>query len=467
MKYFFILILSIIVLQACTEDEPELASYEERVTQAIEHLEDELTSPVNGWVLNYRPTNSSGVYFMLLNFNEDGSVRVQTDLSANEGEFYDQTITYRIDNALNLELIFDTYGAFHYLFELDQALFGAEFEFLYEGKDGDNLFFTSKSDINSPSTITLVPAGPGEASKLSYELAENINQFGGYIPDINYGAGVPSLGQRLYIVNENISIFWELDIPRRTINATRAGQGATIEEVFSSNPVDLNHFVGFTYQNGEIVLDEPISFTYSGSEYSISSISLVQLSPGGHEFCEGSGNVTPFYSGSIDGLGSIQLFQSPYNRNGEAFEVQEFVPYSINALFLFNAENESLLEDGSLATLFPDASGFILSYGYDNPDSEILPYSVGFTTEDEDGNSAIYMRNFEPTATIGNKATINLLDEYNFDTDSLPDVRIRLDQITDELFEGNEVFAYYGTIQGLEIITLYNPCNDYELLVVK
>ena len=177
--------------------------------------------------------------------------------------------------------------------------------------------------------------------------------------------------------------------------------------------------------------------------------------------------MTPFYSGSIDGLGSVQLFQSPYNRNGEAFEVQEFVPYSINALFLFNAENESLLEDGSLATLFPDASGFILSYGYDNPDSEILPYSVGFTTEDEDGNSAIYMRNFEPTATIGNKATINLLDEYNFDTDSLPDVRLRLDQITDELFEGNEVFAYYGTIQGLEIITLYNPCNDYELLVVK
>ena len=86
MKYFFILILSIIVLQACTEDEPELASYEERVTQAIENLEDELTSPVNGWVLNYRPTNSSGVYFMLLNFSEDGSVRVQTDLSANEGD---------------------------------------------------------------------------------------------------------------------------------------------------------------------------------------------------------------------------------------------------------------------------------------------------------------------------------------------------------------------------------------------
>ena len=77
------------------------------------------------------------------------------------------------------------------------------------------MFFTSKSDINSPSTITLVPAGPGEASKLSYELAENINQFGGYIPDINYGAGVPSLGQRLYIVNEDISIFWELDISKK------------------------------------------------------------------------------------------------------------------------------------------------------------------------------------------------------------------------------------------------------------
>ena len=104
-------------------------------------------SPSNGWKLEYKPTNQSGVFFMLLEFDED-EVRIQSDVAENSGEFFDHTIPWRVDNALGLELIYETYGVFHYLFELDAASFGAEFEWAFIEKAGDNLVFRSISDLS-------------------------------------------------------------------------------------------------------------------------------------------------------------------------------------------------------------------------------------------------------------------------------------------------------------------------------
>jgi hypothetical protein len=135
---FFILLFGLL---GCTEEENDLPSVEVRKSEAIEDLVDLLTDPINGWKIDYQPVDNAGIYFMVLQFNDDGEVRILSDVGANEGEFFDQTLTYRIDAALGLELILETYGVFHYLFELESANFGGEFEFVFVEGDDNKLIF--------------------------------------------------------------------------------------------------------------------------------------------------------------------------------------------------------------------------------------------------------------------------------------------------------------------------------------
>ena len=84
MKNFKYIVLGIVLLLvgACRNTEEELVfeqSADERAQAAITNLEQQLTAPANGWVLRYKPVPESGRYVVLLNFNEDGSVRIQTD----------------------------------------------------------------------------------------------------------------------------------------------------------------------------------------------------------------------------------------------------------------------------------------------------------------------------------------------------------------------------------------------------
>ena len=129
-----ILILFSLMLVSCEDDREDLPSFDERVSVAIADLTAELAAPNNGWRLDYQPTPDAGRFFILLDFDENGQVNIQSDLAVNDGEFFNQTIPYRIDNALGLELILETFGVFHYLFEQDQSRFGAEFEFIFKDK---------------------------------------------------------------------------------------------------------------------------------------------------------------------------------------------------------------------------------------------------------------------------------------------------------------------------------------------
>ena len=115
-NYYFLYILSFLFLFSCDEDSPEdLPTVEERVSTAVGNLRNELTAPANGWILDYQPNASSGFYKMLLKFEPDGKVNIQTDSPINEGEYYNQNTTYRIDAAQGLEMIIETYGFFHFL----------------------------------------------------------------------------------------------------------------------------------------------------------------------------------------------------------------------------------------------------------------------------------------------------------------------------------------------------------------
>ena len=121
---------------------------------------------------------------MLLTFDEEGAVRIKSDLANNSGEFFDQTLPYRIDSNLGMELVFETFGVFHYLFEIDANTFGAEFEFVYKGKEGGNLIFESKTDEINPTVLTFEPASANDENLLSRQLSENIEAFALTMPDM-------------------------------------------------------------------------------------------------------------------------------------------------------------------------------------------------------------------------------------------------------------------------------------------
>ena len=109
---WIVYILPLFFLISCTENDGDIDSVEKRVQEAIDGLFDELNEPANGWKVVYTPTNASGGFFMLLDFALDGRVRVRTDVAANDGEFLDHFMSYRVDNSMRLELIFETYGVF-------------------------------------------------------------------------------------------------------------------------------------------------------------------------------------------------------------------------------------------------------------------------------------------------------------------------------------------------------------------
>ena len=68
-------------------DDPKLPPVEERVADAIEEMEDLLVAPGNGWRIDYRPNDLGGDYLILLDFDRQGNVRIQSDVPANDGEF--------------------------------------------------------------------------------------------------------------------------------------------------------------------------------------------------------------------------------------------------------------------------------------------------------------------------------------------------------------------------------------------
>lgn len=130
----------IAMLTACKDDEVAIfeKTADERAAEAIASLKADLVAPANGWRIKYRPEAESGSFYVLLDFNEDNTVNIKSDLGYNDGEFFDETVTYRIDNSLGLELIIESYSFFSFLVEEGQAAFQAEYEFNFVNKTPDD-----------------------------------------------------------------------------------------------------------------------------------------------------------------------------------------------------------------------------------------------------------------------------------------------------------------------------------------
>ena len=115
MKTIYYSIIGILLLLVSCKEETESVfegTPEERAGIAMQELPDALTAPENGWRVKNISLKTSGSYWVLLHFFDDNRLVIESDLGANDGKFFMDTLTYRVDNSLGVELIFETYSFF-------------------------------------------------------------------------------------------------------------------------------------------------------------------------------------------------------------------------------------------------------------------------------------------------------------------------------------------------------------------
>ncbi len=461
---FFLCVLSSAIMLSCQNDRELLPSAEERRAKATQELVNELTSPKDGWRINYRPTSGAGTFLILLQFNEDRTVRIQSDVTADDGAYLDQTIGYRIDNELETELIFETYAVFHYLFELNQNTFGGEYEMFYKGKTGDNLIFRSKTDVpGNTTTLTFIPAGAADASLISTTIIGQLAQ-GSYRQGDLLGIP-PNTIYQFYYPEDNLSIYALIDVNSRLAQIQGAAIGQSTEEIINSaEKTNINTIVELSFLSEKVNFDRPVSFQIAGKSYSISGFTNSNFSKVDTTYCDG-GSAIPFvtFDSEVGELSDVKMSSSLFASHSTFFD-QENALFIIDPRFLIDDNDSSLAE--KIDKNIKDVAAFVLlnNSSFNGFTGDGTFTGMGFAVFDEDGNISWYMREMNIVQQSGNFVELELTDGTFINVADSLDERDFLFEITDEIFTGGKIYGF--EVQGLEdLYEIYNPCNGYKLFL--
>lgn len=451
MRKLYPILLLVLVLGCQFNDDPKLPPVEERVADAIEEMEDLLVAPANGWRIDYRPNDLGGDYLIIMDFGRDGNVRIQSDVPANDGEFRDHMVSYRIDVERGVELILETYGVFHYLFELNETSFGGEFEFIFNEEQNGNLVFDSKTD---GSVIIFEPAASTDPNLISTEALVLLQE--GLFQRPNLGGAGNFVQYNMYLEDINATISMSMDLDLRRLNIQGIASGQSIEEILtSSSRQSINHSSVFSIRGEDIVLAQSRSITFEGNQISLDRIPIENIDRIASSFCTGQvDSLTTFNSVNVAGLGDFTLTSSlaaTHSLFGEgAFG-------SVNAGVIFDENDNSIF--GDVTDLLPDAVAFQIYNGLQLNAGGTLR-ALGWVTVDELNNVDFILREFEYVQQ-GNLVTINLLDSFFREDELTPKQIEAVTTLSDRVFEGNQVYMLEAlTVEGL--IEYYNPCNSYK-----
>jgi len=169
---FFLLIFVV----SCSDNEVE-PIFEQSINERTEALksnyQDILTKPQNGWIGYYSPNNTFGAYAMVMDFDRDGYVKINSDY--NNGAD-DNTITYRLDKTLKIEMVLESFAVFHEIFSLNNNSNQGEFVFNILSASDEEIILESKLDYGNDITILTLRPADSDASNFEsvYESEENI-----------------------------------------------------------------------------------------------------------------------------------------------------------------------------------------------------------------------------------------------------------------------------------------------------
>ena len=439
---FVLLILG----SACRNNDEELIfdrPADERVADAITTLKQQLTAPANGWIVRYQPVPESGAYNVLLNFGEDGNVRIRTDFGVNENEFYDQTVGYRIDNSLGLELIFENYSFFSYLFEQNGATFEAEYEFNYVNETPDGaLVFNSKTDLSALTRVVFEPAPDNAESLLGRVLNANLEL-------LSEGLGTVSPVYRLDFANRDLSLYLSLDDFLRTITFTYAtslsGEGGQ----------SINFSTGYLAQGNSIILGEPLTGNFLGNEINISAINLSELADAANvEACARSFDIQQYRGTVAESNEAVAMLPTLFDPAGANFG-EDFN--------LFRGPLGAIYDNGVSVgrQIVEDISGAaqLQLYYIDNSDNPFI--AIGFLILNESGSATFALKDFT-TVSTENKVQFDFAPDYTIYNDTTVAVNTEaMDVYLNRLTEGDETYVLKA---GTNRYEFFNACNGWSFI---
>ncbi|MDQ2656758.1 MAG: DUF4302 domain-containing protein [Bacteroidota bacterium] len=448
-KLFNAALMMFIVLVSCQDDDVRLfdQTADERAAQAIATLKQDLVSPDHGWLLTYRPQEGAGAYYVLMDFQENNKVVINTDLGAGEGEYFRDTISYRIDNSLGLELILENYSFFSFLFEQDAATFGAEYEFNFVNKTPDNaLVFQSKTDIGVPDIILFEEASSSDADLLGVGLATDLNVLSG-----DFDKFASSL--RLTYNAKDLALYLSLDEFRRTITITSASRKSN-----SAITQTVNFSTGYLIEGDKMILDKALEGTILGNAISIASLELNTLGESTLNVCADPITVHNF-SGVTSAGDGIVLETSLLDVSGKTF-AQRSDFYFCPLTYIFD-NGTSMSEQ-----VIQDVAGALemhLYYGYELGNGTVLN-GIGFVIQNLDGSVTFALRQFTPVLTDNNLVfnfapTITLLGNPET-TANIDNINIYLNALT----SGDKTYVFQ---LNQSVYEFHNPCTGWSFVFIN
>lgn len=437
----------LLFLAGCKDDDINKfdKSADERVAEAIADLKSKLTAPANGWKLLYTPEDGYGSFIVLLDFQDNDMVTIKTDLWVENGKFYEQTVGYRIDSSLGLELIIENYSFFAYLFEFDRATFGAEFEFLYQHQnDNGSLLFSSKTDVSDKATQLLFT----EASDLDdrgVDVAPKVTAMTEDLQKI-------TTSLRMTYENKDLIFYLSLDEPYRRLTFTSASRKSNTDQT-----QQINFTTGYYLRNDSIVLQSPLAGSFVGVTTSIKGVQL--NNPEGSTLTLCADPITVHgYSGVTSAGDDVLLETTLADASGPAFVAADLYSAPVgNVAYLGESAYAQVIAD------LPTATHFQLYYNTVLPDGYVLN-GIGFRIQNPNNTVTYALWEFEPIFE-GNNVKFNFAPEISqlgngtTSEENLAAVTKYVEYLT----RGGNTFVFQYS-KG--VYEFSNPCTDWSVLLI-
>ncbi len=428
-----------LVFTSCKDDDAVFEqSADERSAAAISALRSELTA--QPWRTLYKPVDDSGSFWVLLNFNSNGSVTLQSDLAADDGRYFEQTITYRIDNSLGLELIFETYCMFSYLFEQYSASFHAEFEFNYVNKTPDNhLVFSSKTDPDAPTVLLLQPSTAEDVALLG-------RQQGSYLHAVATTFNMFSSPVRLSYSEKDLMFSVAIDEVYRNIRFVAASRKSS-----TANVQLLTFSTTYTLKGDSVLLATPFQQSLFGNAINIQRLRLSSMTSGSFNGCS-SPIALDVASGTTSQGDNIRIESTLDDFSGGTFVAKDFYYAPLSNI----RNNREAVVDQIQA----DITGAVATQLYYNNDGF---YGIGFVIENPDRSITFALREFTPVLE-GNHIRFQFAPGVSIFGDPTEANTDNINIYLDALTQGDNTYVFkYG--EG--VFEFHNPCTGWSFVYIE